>query len=443
VVGGGGSQQSVIRDRSSVSPEALGQRRPAAGAGSPVADSATRVTPEDALAVLLVGTANRRQAARARIAELSARVDDEQLTATLRRQRILLLAGTRLLDLVAADVLVGFRAGLDEALRAARLRAMAFATATGHVVAGLEQAGIPAVSLKGAAMSAELYDDEAVRVYDDIDILVPAGQLARATEVAESLGWRIRPSAAAVTAALPRLHTALQHPRGAPELELHWRIHWYETAFSALLIENSRVIDGLRRLDPFDEFAALLLFYARDGFAGLRLAADIGAWWDRHGASDTTVALERRLREHPSLAEPWRAALAAAAAVGVLPSSVLTPGLRCRRRRAALACRLANWDLHGDQDQIMANVTLVDGLLAPPGGLRAFVGRRLDAAASAARARDGGIAALRAPRVGFEVAKTLVRYVIALWHLRGGRRWSPAPEGLDGSARKRTVAPPR
>jgi hypothetical protein len=202
----------------------------------------------------------------------------------------------------------------------------------------------------------------------------------------------------------------LLHPGGAPKVELHWRIHWYETRLSAALIERSRMVDGLRRLDPFDELAALLLFYARDGFAGLRLATDIGAWWDRHGSLAAVDALQARLAEHRSLAEPWRAALSVSAEVAGLPAGVLTPPLRSRCRRAGIARRLANWDLRGDADQIMANVTLADALLSPLPELSAFARRRIAASGSAAG-----------------VAKTVARYAIALWRLRRGRCWSPLP----------------
>jgi hypothetical protein len=53
--------------------------------------------------------------------------------------------------------------------------------------------------------------------------------------------------------------------------------------FSAAVLERSLLVDGMRRLEPVEQLAALLLFYARDGFLGLRFVADIAAWWDRHG----------------------------------------------------------------------------------------------------------------------------------------------------------------
>ena len=175
----------------------------------------------------------------------------------------------------------------------------------------------------------------------------------------------------------PWLHRTMRHPGASlPQVELHWRIHWYETQFAALL-ERARVIDGLRRLDRIDQLAALLLFYARDGFTGLRLPADIAAWWDRHGSPAVPAGLQRLMAQHPALAEPWRAALAAALRVAGLPGEVALPGCLPQARRSEFAVRLTNWDVHGETDQIRANVGLIDGLLAPRGGLPDYLGRQL------------------------------------------------------------------
>jgi ABC-type multidrug transport system fused ATPase/permease subunit len=171
------------------------------------------------------------------------------------------------------------------------------------------------------------------------------------------------------------------------------------------------MIDGLRRLDPFDELPALLLFYARDGFARLRLAADIAAWWDRYRSSEAIAALKDHIERHPRLARPWCTALAVAVGIAGLPDATLTPRMRKHGRRAMLAARLANWDLRGDPDQIIANVTLVDGLPAPPGGVPAFARRRLTAHQAPAQ----------------NVVKTIMRYALALPQLRRGRSWSPLP----------------
>jgi hypothetical protein len=357
-------------------------------------------SPEAELALLLIGTRARRQRVGGRIADLAAGVDQQALGAALARQRVRSLVGARLLEVPTASS----RGRIEVYLARARARARGFVTATGVLADALGTAGICAVPLKGATLAAELYGDPALREYDDIDILVPRTALDDAARVVAGLGWSVEDAAASDA---PRLHRRLHHPDGRlPVVELHWRIHWYESEFAEGLLRRSRVDGGVRRLAPGDQFAALLLFYARDGFAGLRYAADIAAWWDQHGDGAVPAALARLMEEYPPLAEPWRAALAAAVPASGLPAAALAAGSQPRRRRTAAAARLANWDLRGDSDQINANVTLVDGLLAPRRGLAAFARRRV-------------------LRGGRHAGKLVLRYAVAWWRVRGRRTWSP------------------
>lgn len=381
--------------------------------------------PEAELALLLVGTRRRREGAAARITELAATVDQDDLAAVITRQRVLLLAGSRLVESAPAAVKAPFRRRLDAALTCARVRARGFSAVTGAIVDALERAHIQSVPLKGPTLAGELYGDEALREYADIDILVASADLDHAAAVTRALGWV---DADPNTGKLPRLHRLLHHPDASlPVVELHWRIHWYEARFAQVLLERSRACDGLRRLHHFDQLAALLLFYARDGFVGLRYAADIAAWWDRHGSAAVPAALENMMAEHPALAEPWRAALAAAVPVAGLPTEAAPAGCRPRARRSQIAARLTNWDMSGDIDQIQANVALIDGLLAPRGELQAFLLRQLSrptgslagrpSLAPESRARAFGLGGLHA-------AKMLVRYLLAFWRLRRRRSWS-------------------
>jgi hypothetical protein len=373
---------------------------------------ATQASREAELALLLVGTSARRARTAPRIAELAAAVNHQALASALARQRVLTLAGARLLQVVPSRLPPPFRTRMEAVLARARGRARAFIAATGFLADTLERAGIPALPLKGATLAAELYGDPALREYDDIDILVPRLALGAASAATAALGWTLDDG----EANLPRLHRRLQHPDGAlPVVELHWRVHWYESAFAADLLRRSRIDGGVRRLAPIDQLATLLLFYARDGFTGLRYVADIAAWWDAHGNAEVPEALARLMAGHPALAEPWRAALAAAVPVGGLPAAALSPECRPRRRRTALATRLANWDLRGDVDQVHANVTLVDGLLTPPGDLGAFARRRVLSG-------------------GRHAAKLGARYALAWWHVRRRRSWSPPPSCLDRGA---------
>jgi hypothetical protein len=384
-------------------------------------------TPEAELALLLVGTRDRREANAGRLVGLAAAVDQEALAKMLIEQRVLPLAGGRLVRLAPALVTESFQGRVDAALAHARLRAFGFSALTSRVVKSLEGAGIRAVPLKGPTLAAELYGDEALREYADIDVLVALADLDRSAAVVKALGWT---HAEGRDVEPPWLHRSMRHPGDLlPEVELHWRIHWYETEFAAALLQRARVVDGVRRLDRLDQLAALLLYYARDGFTGLRFPADIAAWWDRHGSPTVPVGLQQLVTQHPALAEPWRTALAAALLVAGLHVEVVPPGCLPRAQRSKFAVRLTNWDLRGGTDQIRANVSLIDGLLAPKGGLSDYFGRQLFPPLRAlegaypvhgSRLRSGGYRALHA-------GKLLARYGVALWRLRGGRSWSPPP----------------
>jgi len=387
-----------------------------------------RAAPEAELALLLIGTKVRREANAGRIARLAATVDQTALVDVLLRQRVLPLAGGRLLRLAPDVVAEPFQSRVGAALEHARMRAFGFATLTTRVARSLEDAGIDAVPLKGSTLAAELHGDEALREYVDIDVLVPRAEFDRSIDVVRSLGWT-RIGTGDVEPLW--LHRTMRHPGAAlPEVELHWRIHWYETEFAAALLQRARVVDGVRRLDRLDQLAALLLFYARDGFTGLRFPADIAAWWDRHGSPAVPARLESLMVQHPALAEPWRAALASALHVAGLPAEAALPGCLPQARRSEVAVRLANWNVDGEADQVRANVSLIDGLLAPRGGLPEYFGRRLFPPLRSlgdAYPLNPGSRLRAAGYRGLHAGKQLVRYALALWHLRGGRTWSPRP----------------
>jgi hypothetical protein len=387
------------------------------------------VSPEAELALLLAATSTTRQRLRARITELAELIDEDAFVAFLRRQRMVLLGGSRLAEIAPHAPSERFHRRLAEARANARAGALLFATASRHLTDALERDAIQAVELKGARLAEDLHGDGALRAYADIDILVPTDKLDEAAAAACRLGWR-EPTAAAPDPR-PTLHRSLDHPDGAlPVLELHWRVHWYETRFAEAMLSRSRVVDGARRLEPVDQLAALLLFYARDGFNGLRLAADVGAWWDRYGDAETLRDLGRLVVEHPELAEAWRTALQAVSPLVGLPTTTISTAFDPRTRRGALACRMRNWDLRGDVDQIHANVSLVDGLLSPRQQLGAFLRRyviltRLELSKTYGFAPDSRfrVACWRA----WHPVKMVVRYVLGLARLTGGRSWSALP----------------
>jgi hypothetical protein len=328
--------------------------------------------PERDLALLLCGTRARREACGRHILELLQRIDASQFIRLLDELRLASLVGRRLLALDAE---------LDPWL-SAQLRARMERSdrdGAGHelitlaVLASLEQAGIRALGLKGSVLARQLYDDPGARPTADIDILVAADDLPGAVETVQRMGWRHNPHLSRSTR-LPILHETLSRD-GMPRVEMHWRVHWYETRFAADALGRAERSGPHQPLvmSPSDGLAALLLFYARDGFYGLRLAADVATWWDRMCAEADPDPLVGGVADaYPALAAPLQVAGAVLNQLVGLPVTA-APTTARRRLAAALATPFPGPDL----PQVLANASLVDLLLSPRGQWDEAVGREL------------------------------------------------------------------
>jgi len=196
------------------------------------------------------------------------------------------------------------------------------------------------------------------------------------------------------------------HKPWHPPLEIHWRVHWYGDRFvERVMAESSIGEHGLRQASPAATLSILLLCYARDGFAGLRLAIDIAALADRMSdvpdGSEILAFADDDREIRPALV----AALAVARNVVGLDLGQSIPPLTSREDRAT---RLANWRLAGDADQVRATTRLVDALLAPARSNRRFVSSRLRPFHSP-------------KRNVIYVGKTLLRWLPALVSVAWGR----------------------
>lgn len=385
------------------------------------------VTTEEELLLLLCGTAERRRRMSDRIVALAARADLEVLSALMARQMLFPLLGTRLIEAAPAQVTPAMREQLDQALELARLRGLQLELLALQLQNDLERAGIPALPLKGTSLARNLYGDPGLRITQDIDILVGGEELNDAARVLERRGYR-RGNGAYDSPG--RLHLGLKHERSElPPVELHWRIHWYEDAFSRAMLERSAPAPEGRRARPADELAALLLFFSRDGLMGLRLAADVATWWDADERPREDPLLDPICAEAPDLRNALSAsALSLERLVGVRADAIVSA--RPARWRSCTAVRMANWTVSGDLDQIGANLTLIDWLLAPPGGGWAFVRRVLIPPPAQISAMYGLAPSAVLRRTFWRLAhgpKLLVRYLIALWKVRCGRSWVPIP----------------
>jgi hypothetical protein len=366
------------------------------------------------LVYLLAGTDARRRRLAARAREVLAGADFDLLARELAARRLLPLIGTRALEAAGDLAPEAFRAAVAQARAAARANALAVERATAHVVGSLAGEGIAALPLKGPLLAAEAHGDVGLRETADADVLVEPGALDRAVRVLVAGGFH-EPEEVRGGDGLPELHFSLKHP-SMPRVELHWRVHWYERSFSRDMLSRATPgPDGTLRAAPADLAASLLLFYARDGFHGVRLAADLAAWWDRHRDELPSAFLEDHPRRYPELGAVLTAAALAAERLTGTPATAWLGGELRPGRRVAVATRLADWTQHGDRDQLRANITLVDGLLGPRGTGRAFVRREL---------LPPGVGPVRR---AVHAAKVCARFCLALWRVRGARSWASQP----------------
>ncbi len=332
---------------------------------------------ERQLILLSAGTVARRQTMHERVDPLIAHVNWKRLGETLRSRKLLPRLGPRILELTE-DVSDDFVSAVEESVVAGRRQGALLQLVSLRLMSALAEQDILCSALKGPMLGEAIYGDPGRRPSSDIDLLVSAEQLSAAVEVVREMGYHA-PTDYTQDCGLPLLHFVLIHERGElPTVELHWRVHWYERSFA-----RERLLPPVEsRADnwhpgPADELASLLLFYARDGFIDLRLATDLGAWWDVYGSDLPGGALDEVLQSFPSFGRVIPTAAVVAERVVGLPANQIVidrpkPGIRER-----MAWRLANPNPDASSSQLYADMGLVDGLLMPAGGSRAFVRRQI------------------------------------------------------------------
>jgi Uncharacterised nucleotidyltransferase len=321
---------------------------------------------ERRLIQLLVGTADRRQAAADEVRALAGEADETTLVALLKRLNMLVLIGDRLRGLGLRDMPT-----LERELASLRSHAYGWGVITEFialdVLDALRAAGIRAMPLKGSSLARQLYHDVAARTSRDIDILVAPEDLAGAVGAVQELGWRWQADVSRI-GGLPLLHETLVHP-SLPRIELHWRVHWYEGRYGgrfaadALARATPPAAEAPLEMQPLDGLIALMLFYARDGFTGLRFAADAAAWWDLKCAGSAGPAPGEVVAEfYPGLVAPVSVSsklLGQLVGIPSTPSSAVP-------FRWRVAAGLASPFLEDGRQQAEANAALIDLLLAPP-----------------------------------------------------------------------------
>lgn len=351
---------------------------PNAGAAPAAATSVDGHRAERLLAIKLAATQRRRREHAAEIELLARTIDYDWFAQFLRVERLLPLLGGRLTEAAPSAVPPMFLELLEQHVVHARRKAALVEQVALRLVREIEGEGIPVVPLKGPHLAERVHGDAGLRLSNDIDLIVLPEDFHETVHVLGRFGYTSRNHAAWIDG-LPLFEaTLLAADDWHPPIDLHWRLHWYEEAFSRAFIRRAEPgAHGVRAPEPVDELAALLLFWARDGLWGLRHAADIAAWWDRHGAELEPCALDLIVETHPPLRRALSAtALFAEQTIGVPADRLLSElGRDSRRTRAAL--RLGNL-VHGASNRRReASSVLLDALVTPRGGAAAFVGRHL------------------------------------------------------------------
>ena len=386
----------------------------------------------------LCGLRRDRETGSQRLLELAEQTDYQRLESLLGARMLLALVGTRLVELAPAAVPNGFAARVAEAVQANRHRAVLQHSVIESLLGKLGEAGIASVPLKGAPLAESLYTDPGLRFAADLDLLVRPADLPAAMAVICREGYGPS-SELAWEGGLPLLHHALPPRRpGLPPVELHWRIHWHETGFSeGMLARSTPAANGRLALRPADELATLLLFFARDSFFGLKLVADLAAWWDAKAGSLPDVALDPILEAHPELHRSLTASLEVAHRLVGLPTAPLATGRWPLDTRARTAVRLANWKGSGEPAEVVANLMAVDWLLTPPGGRWAFARRYMFQPAQAIARTYGRSEASIAKNELLRAAHGLARavkfaraYAGVRRRVQGGRDWDARPARL-------------
>jgi hypothetical protein len=319
---------------------------------------------------------------------------EDRLLLLLDRLRLTALVGGRILQLAGADRFPRLADAVAEVASRTHLVGTIQAVVQRAVLQRLTQGGIAGAPLKGPDLALRVHGDLGLRPCMDVDVLVDAERLADAVAIVRTLGYGEPPPRDAPW--FGELHDRLDHPAlTMPAVEVHWRAEWYSKdaragGLARLALERSTpdARGRGRELLPADELALLLLVYARDSMVGLRLPADVAAWWDRYGSAVPDGALQEIVDADSPLVLPLAtSALACQRLVG-LPVGRLLALEPARGARGRLAARLADPFL--DEPPAHRSSALVDGLLSSRGAVLPFLRRRVLLPAGHIALRYGG-----------------------------------------------------
>jgi Uncharacterised nucleotidyltransferase len=130
------------------------------------------------------------------------------------------------------EIPVKFADDLQKRSDACRMQALRHFQVLITILKSLDQAGIPAMPLKGPLLSLEIYGDVGLRQSKDLDIAVLFKDLSRAEKCLMETGWSLSTKDASLSLSqreflvLHGHHVTYLHPGRHCQLELHWRASW-------------------------------------------------------------------------------------------------------------------------------------------------------------------------------------------------------------------------
>jgi len=258
---------------------------------------------------------------------------------------------------------------LEEFVALQRLRQPRLEAALADSLGALASGAVPCALLKGPFLGERLYGEAALRPSVDLDVLVAAADLDRATDALGGAGWRV-PGGPTPRWLRRHHHHLVLHRPGAPDLELHFRalVGFGGTLPSEDLLGRAAPSEfrgkAVRLLAPEDEALYLAVHAAAHGLGRLLWLVDLKALLATHPGLDWD-ALVGRARAC-GLQRPAAFSFAAAADLG----AAVPPPARIlwlwRRRAAGRAARAAlalerPWSTAAS---LALNALLADGPLA-------------------------------------------------------------------------------
>ncbi|MBS0524544.1 MAG: nucleotidyltransferase family protein [Proteobacteria bacterium] len=251
------------------------------------------------------------------------------------------------------------RAELEDFQRSHLLRTLEIAEELARVARTFQSHGIPFALFKGAAVSIQLYGRLAAREYNDLDLIVPAADVARAEALLSARGYR-------PAFAEPRFRrffqghqgqTAFRRDGGSVDLDLHWT---FSGAFLPFPLQDSEIWDRLTSvpvagvdvptLAPADTVLLLAGHGTKEGWRSLMWLRDFAFAVDRWRELDW-ADIHRRAHRNGCGDSVLLACALAEQVLGTAVPPALARAVAGSERVAALADALAARLREGNLDK--------------------------------------------------------------------------------------------